>query len=98
MKLRFLVALVLCLPFVACATVTSTVDKTGPFLITSLPQTIATGFPFVSGSELLVLDLGPSSGPHDPATVLTLGSDYTVTGGNYNTSNQMQTGSIVVVS
>jgi hypothetical protein len=77
---------------------TSTTDKSGPFLISSLPATIATGFPFQQGADLLVLDTGPASAPYDPAHVLVLGSDYSVTGGGYNTANQMQTGSIVVVS
>lgn len=98
MRILKLVAFVLWLPLVACATVTSTVDKSGPFLITGSPQVIPVGFPFVSSSELLVLDTGPTASPHDPAVVLTLGSDYTVTGGNYNGANQMQTGSISVVS
>lgn len=77
---------------------TSTVDKTGPFLLTALPQTIPTGFPFQQGSDLLVLDLGPTVAPYDPARILVLGSDYTVTGGGYNGANEMQSGSVVVVS
>lgn len=77
--------------------VTSTVDKTGPFLITGLPQVIPVGFSFQSSVDLLVLDTG-SSNSRDPATVLVLGSDYTVTGGGYNSANQMQTGSITLVS
>jgi hypothetical protein len=97
MKILRLVALACLFPLSLLATVTSQVDKTGPFLITSVPQTIPTGFPFVSGSELLVLDTGPTGSPYDPARVLTLGSDYTVTGGNYNSANQMLSGSIVVV-
>src|SRR6201992_2674457 len=97
-KFLSVVALGFCMPLVACASVTSQVDKTGPFLITSLPQAIPTGFPFVSSSELLVLDTGPTSAPFDPAKVLTLGSDYTVTGGNYNSQNQMQTGTVTVLS
>lgn len=98
MKLPRLVALLIAWPLATFATVTSQVDKTGPFLITSLPATIPAGFPFISGSDLLVLDVGPTSAPNDPAQVLTLGSDYTVTGGNYNTANQMQLGSVVVVT
>ena len=97
MKFIRIVAFVLALPVALLATVTSQVDKTGPFLVTALPQTIPTGFPFVSGSDLLVLDIGPTGTPIDPANVLTLGSDYTVTGGGYNTPNAMQTGSVVVV-
>jgi hypothetical protein len=75
----------------------SQVAKSGPFLITGLPQTIPVGFVFQQASDLLVLDTGPTSAPHDPALVLTLNSDYTVTGGGYNSATQMQTGSIVVV-
>ena len=78
--------------------ITSQVAKSGPFLVTGLPQTIPTGFAFQQGSDLLVLDTGPASGPYDPAHVLVLGSDYSVTGGGYNAANQMQSGSVVVVS
>lgn len=76
----------------------SVVDRSGPFLLTGLPQTIGIGFPFQQSSDLVVLDLGATGSPRDPADVLTLGSDYTVTGGGYDGGNNMQTGSIVVVS
>ena len=59
------------------------------YTITALPQTLSVLFPFN-----LPGDLGVSDG----AVKLQLGSDYTVTGGGYNSSNQLQTGSIVVVS
>lgn len=78
--------------------ITSQVDKTGPFLITGLPQVIPVGFPFQSSADLLVLDAGASGTGRDPAQALTLGSDYTVTGGGYNAANQMQSGSITIVS
>jgi hypothetical protein len=94
---RLIVAL-LFLPLLACASITSTVDKTGPTVISGSPQTIPVGFPFQTSAGLVVLDTGALGAGHDPATVLTLGSDYTVTGGGYNGSNQMQVGSIVVVS
>lgn len=94
---RLLVAF-LFLPLCVLASVTSTTTKSGPFLFTGSPQTIPIGFPAQQASDLLVLDTGPTASPHDPALVLTLGSDYTVTGLGYNGSNQMQTGSIVVVS
>jgi hypothetical protein len=84
------------LPLACLASVTSQTDKTGPFLITGSPQTIPVGFPFQQASDLLVLDSGPTGAPHDPAVTLTLNSDYTVTGGGYNSANQMQTGSITV--
>lgn len=77
---------------------TSTTDKIGPVVISGLPQTIPVSFPFQQGSDLLVLDSGASGTTNDPAKVLTLGSDYTVTGGGYNAANQMQTGSITVVA
>ena len=93
-----LALLVLVLPFVGMATVTSTIDKSSIYTISGLPQTIPISIAFNSSSDLLVLDFGPVSSPYDPATVLTLGSDYTVTGGGYNTANQLQTGTIVVVS
>ncbi len=77
--------------------ISSQVARTGPFLITGSPQTIPVGFPFQQGSDLLVLDIGTVATPKAGVT-LTLGSDYTVTGGGYNGSTQMQVGSIVVVA
>ena len=59
------------------------------YTISALPQTLSVLFPFN-----LPGDLGVSDG----AVLLALGSDYTVSGGGYNASNQLQTGSIVVVS
>lgn len=94
---RLLVA-ILFLPAFAWASVTSTTEKTGPFVITGLPQVIPVGFPFQFSSDLTVLDMGSTGTPRDPATILALGSDYTVTGGGYNNQNQMQVGSITVVS
>ena len=96
--MRPILAALLFFPALALASVTPQTDKTGPFLITGLPQTIAVGFPFQQASDLVVLDQGTIASPRDPAVVLTLGSDYTVTGGGYNTQVQMQTGSIAVVS
>ena len=57
--------------------------------ITALPQTIPVTFPFIQAADL---------GVSDGAVLLTLSSDYTVTGGGYNGANQMQTGSITVAS
>ena len=82
--MRFLkVALLACLPLSLSlfGSITSQTDKTGPFTITASPQTIAVGFPFQQGSDLLVLDEGSTGTPRIPATTLALGSDYTVTGG-----------------
>ena len=97
MKRLFRVAILLFIPCLCWGSITSQVDKTGPFLISGLPQTIPVGFVFQQGSDLLVLDTGPTGTPYDPAHVLVLSSDYTVTGGGYNGANQMQTGSVVVV-
>lgn len=94
---KFIVAL-LFVPLVLFGSITSTVDRSGPFTIAALPQTIPTAIYFQQGSDLLVLDMGTTGSPNDPAISLTLGSDYTVTSGGYNTANQMQTGSITVVS
>lgn len=77
--------------------ISSQVARTGPFLITALPQTVPVGFPFQQGSDLTVLDIGPVAAPK-AAVTLTLGSDYTVTGGGYNPFTQMLVGSIVVVA
>ena len=93
---RLIVAL-LFLPVLAFASITSQTDKTGPVALGSLPQTVSVGFPFQAQGDLVVLDSGGSGGVRDPAVVLTLGSDYTVTGGGYNGSNQMLVGSITVV-
>lgn len=78
--------------------VTSQVAKSGPFTITGSPQVIPVGFPFQQASDLLVLDYGTSAITHDPALVLVLNSDYTVTGGGYDAANQLLTGSITVLS
>ena len=78
--------------------ISSQTDRTGPFIVTGLPQVIPVAFPFQAGSELIVYDTGASGTTNDPAITLTLNSDYTVNGGGYDSSNAMQTGSITVVS
>ena len=97
--MRFLlrVALALLLPLACFGSITSQVANSGPFTIASSPQTIPVGFPFQQGSDLVVTDTGTTGTPRVPAAILTLGSDYTVTGGGYNSAVQMQVGSIVVV-
>lgn len=65
--------------------------------VTALPQTVAT-FEFNAAADLLLLDGGTGNTGIDPPTILTLGSDYTVTGGGYNSSNQLQTGNVVLAS
>lgn len=71
------------------------------YTIGSLPATLPTTFPFNSTAgtaDLLVLDGGASNSGHSPPVTLTQASDFTVTGGGYNSLNQLQTGNIVVVS
>ncbi len=98
MKLLKLVAFVMLAPLLAFGNITSQIDKTGPIPIAAFPQVIPVGYPFQQSSDLLVLDVGSGGTPHDPALVLTLNSDYSVTGGGYNSQTQMQTGSISVVT
>lgn len=59
------------------------------FVITALPQALAVPFAFNNTTDLFVVD---------GAVPCTLGSDYTVTGGGYNTLNQLQTGTVTVVA
>jgi len=77
--------------------VTNLSAQVGPYTIASLPATLAVTFPFQAQTDFVVNNLGPASTPFDPATILTLNSDYTVTGGGYDTQNNMLTGSISVV-
>jgi len=78
--------------------ITSQVSKVGPFIAASYPQAISTGFPFQQASDLVVLDIGSVSTPIDPAHILALGSDYTVTGGGYDTANNMLVGTITLLA
>jgi hypothetical protein len=59
------------------------------FTITSLPYVATITFPFNVAADV---------GVADGAVILTLGSDYTITGGGYNGANQLQTGDISIVS
>lgn len=59
------------------------------YSITALPQVLTVPFPFNQPQDL---------GVADGAIILGLGSDYTVSGGGYNSANQLQAGSITVVS
>ncbi len=77
---------------------TTQTDKVGPNLVTTLPQTIPVTFPFQQSSDLVVLNMGPSAAPVYPAVVMTINSDYTVTGGGYDASNNMLTGSVILAS
>jgi hypothetical protein len=59
------------------------------YTITILPNTLTITFPFNTSADIAV---------YDGATLCLLGGDYTVAGGGYNALNQLQTGSITVVS
>lgn len=80
------------------ANITSQTNRVGPYTISALPAALSVTFPFQASSELLVLNLGASGTENDPATVLTLNSDYTVSGGGYNSTTNMQSGTVTVVS
>jgi hypothetical protein len=82
----------------ARANLTSQVNRTGPYTVTSFPATLPVVFPFQVSSDITVLDLGQSGTSNDPALVLTLNSDYTVTGGGYNATTNMQSGNVVVIT
>lgn len=92
----FVLAMALGLP--AVASISTQTNRVGPYTCTSLPATLSVTFPYQLTSDLLVLDLGQNGTSRDPAVVLTLNSDYTVTGGGYNATNNMQAGNVVVVS
>lgn len=59
------------------------------YTVTALPQTFTVPFPFNVPADL---------GVADGANLCLLGGDYTVSGGGYNGANQLQTGSITIVS
>jgi len=80
----------------AFATITSQTAQT-TVTLSAVPQAVPSGFPFQQASDLLVTDAGSGGAPRSPAATLVLGSDYTVTGGGYNSANAMQTGSLQVV-
>lgn len=106
MKLiRFLIALALAgplCPFLAPvrASVAATTARIS-YTIGALPATLPVTYPFnfTTGSyDLIVYDGGATNSANSPPTVLTYASDYTVTGGGYNTLNQLQTGNVVIVA
>ena len=61
----------------------------------TLPQAIPTTFPFQLPGDILVLDSGTAYA-FDPPNVLVLNSDYTVTGGGYDSLNNLLTGTVTV--
>jgi len=76
---------------------TTTTNKVGPYGVTTLPMTLAVTFPFQRASDLVVTDVGPYAAPYATSKVLVLNSDYTVTGGGYDSAGNMLVGSIVLV-
>lgn len=102
--LRFLFALFLAGPvgLFLCpvrASITSTTARVS-YTISSLPATLPVTYPFnfASGAyDLIVYDGGALNTANSPPVQLTYASDYTVTGGGYNSQNQLQTGNVVVV-
>ena len=90
--------LFLVLTLAGIASISSQSALVGPVILGgSLPAAVAVTFPFQNTSDFTVYDLGALGTGRSPAVALALGSDYTVTGGGYNASNQMQAGSITVV-
>lgn len=69
----------------------------GPVIGASYPFNI-TVFPFQQASDLQVINIGQTGATIDPPTVLSLNSDYTVTGGGYDSDNNMLPGTVTVVS
>ena len=68
--------------------ITTTTSKV-QYTISSTTQTLTVTFPFNLPTDLLVTD---------GANILVYNSDYTVTGGGYNSINQMLTGSITLLT
>lgn len=90
------------LPLVSVnASITNQTDKQGPVIVGSgfpgVSSQFIVSFPFQQASDLLVLDYGNPSGVlRDPAAILVLGSDYTVSSGGYNAANQMTNGVVTM--
>ncbi len=71
------------------------------YTLTTLPSTLPVTFPFnrTSGTpDLIVLDGGTTNTTNSPPVTLTYNSDYTVSGGGYNSQNQLQSGNVTVLS
>lgn len=78
------------------ASISNQTARIGPFIPSALPATLSVTFPYQNTSDLTVIDLGQGGIGRDPGVVLTLNSDYAVTGGGYNSTTQMQTGSVIL--
>jgi hypothetical protein len=95
--LRYILPLVLLVARLS-ATITPTADVYGPQQPASLTATFTSGLAFQQSSDLIIIDAGQTNAPRYPATVLVLGSDYTVSGGGYNSANQMQLGTFTLTN
>jgi len=80
------------------ATITPTTDVYGPQIPASFTATLTTGIAFQQASDLLIVNAGQPGAVRTPATVLKLGVDYVVTGGGYNSANQMQVGNFTLTN
>ena len=67
----------------------STLTTKVQYTVASLTQTMTVTFPFQVPSDVTA---------SDGALILVQGSDYTITGGGYDTDNNMQTGSITLTN
>lgn len=76
--------------------VSSQIARSGPFLLTALPQVIPVGFQFQLSTDLVLFLIRAGSTPTDPYPILAINSDYTVTGGGYNALLDMQSGSVTI--
>jgi len=92
----FTLVLALALAIPVLANISSQTNRAGPYTLSVLPATVSVVFPFQQASDIMVLNTGQSGTSIDPPTVLTLNSDYTVTGGGYNPTTNMQSGNVVV--
>jgi hypothetical protein len=95
--LRYILPLVLLIARLS-ATITPTADVYGPQQPASLTATFTSGLAFQQSSDLIIVDAGQAAALRYPATVLVLGSDYTVSGGGYNSANQMQLGTFTLTN
>jgi hypothetical protein len=94
------VAWLVLIPVASYASITNQTDKQGPVIVASgfpgISSQFILSFPFQQASDLLVLDYGQTGAVRDPAAVLVLGSDYTVSSGGYNAANQMTNGVVTL--
>lgn len=99
--LRLVTALILAgLGFTSFGSVSSQTARIA-YTAAALPAACPTTFPFNSTAtvpDLIVYDGGPTNTGNSPPVTLTLNSDYTVTGGGYNSANQLQTGTVTILA